>query len=107
MKVTHMKDGGVIVEPETAEEKRIHEIGVWACIDAIRAEMTPDALREHREYGADPGDFRDLGLEEAYNAMEEEVGNILDGDAISAVCCDPRVTAALAEFDKALTETEE
>lgn len=107
MKVIHMKDGGVIVEPETDEEKRLHEIGVAACLEAIAEESTDEEMARHVEHGADPGDFRDLGLEEAYDAMERASGSTaLDPDAINGVCCDKRVEEALNRFFEELTRQE-
>lgn len=105
MKVTQLPDGGVITEPETEHERRIHEAGVTACLHEIAMERAD--IDEHRATGADPGDFRDLGLSEAYDRMDgmaKALGEQLDDDAINAVCCDKRVEAALNEFYAALTK---
>lgn len=94
MRIINMKDGGVVTEAETADEIRLLDIGVNACINAINEEMAMFA-EDFPGRRPDPGDFRDVGLPEAREAMElAGAGNLIE-DLVNAVCCDKRVVSAL------------
>ena len=106
MRRKELDGGGIQTLPETADEKRLHEIGVSACLKAIAEER--EEIDTHRENGADAGSFQDIGLEEALEAMEEAGADHEEvGDAINAVCTDERVEKALNEFLNMLDEEEE
>ena len=94
--------------PETDREKHLVEVGVAECVHQVNLEREPITMAEHREIGSDPGDFRDIGLGEAQEAMlaAGATGKEI-GDLINAVCTDVRVEAALNEFYEELAKEDE